>query len=80
LSPRYNLLSDTLIDSRPVRSAERVKKSCFKTLENLCVCYEGSILSSKAIKIHPVFLAGEFSISKNMHNANFTKMWLKQAF
>ena len=41
-------------DSRPARSVGRVKKkSCFKTLENLCVCYEGSILSYKVIKIHP---------------------------
>jgi len=69
-----------VVDSRPARSAGRVKKSCFKTLENDCVCYKGSILSSKVIQIHPVFLADEFSISQNTHNANFTKMWLKQAF
>jgi len=69
-----------VVDSRPARSAGRVKKSCFKTLGNFCVCYEGSILSSKVIKIHPVFFSDEFLISKNTHNANFTKMWLKQAF
>jgi len=69
-----------VVDSRPVRSAGRVKKSCFKTLENVCVCYEGSIIPSNVIKIHPVFLADESSISKNTHNANFTKIWLKQAF
>jgi len=69
-----------VVDSRPARSAGRVKKSCFKTLENFCVCYEGSVLSSMVIKIHLVFHADEFSISKNTHNANFTKIWLKQAF
>jgi len=69
-----------VVDSRPARSAGRVKKSCFKTLEKFWVCYEGSILSFKVTKIHPVLLADEFSISKNTHNANFTKIWLKQAF
>ena len=69
-----------VVDSRPARSAGRVKKSCFKTLENVCVCYEGSILSCKVIKIHPVLLADEFSISKNTQNANFAKIWLKQGF
>jgi len=44
------------------------------------VCYEGSILSFKVTKNHPVLLADEFSISENTHNANFTKIWLKQAF
>jgi len=70
-----------VVDSRPARSAGRVKKKkFFKTPENLCVCDKGSILSSKVIKNHPVLLADEFSISKNSHNANSTKMWLKQAF
>jgi len=69
-----------VVDSRPARSAGRVKKSCFKTPENLCVCDIGSILLPKVIKTHPVLLADEFSISKNTHNANFTKMWLKQVF
>jgi len=75
------MMSDFLkvVDSRPARSTGWVKKNCFKTLENVCMCYEGSILSSKVIKIRPVFLADEFSISKNTHNANFTKIWLKQA-
>jgi len=74
------LLCLKVVDSRPARSAGRVKKSCFKTLENYCVCYEGSVLSSKVIKVHPAFHADEFSISKNTYNANFTKIWLKQAF
>jgi len=68
-------------DSRPVRSAGRVKINCFNTIENFCICYEGSTLSCKqVIKIHPVLLADEFLISKNTQNANFTKIWLKQAF
>jgi len=69
-----------IVDSRPARSAERVKKSFFKTLENFRVYYEGSILSFKVIKIHPVVRADEFSISKNTHNTNITKIRLKQAF
>jgi len=69
-----------VVDSRPARSAGRVKKNCFETLENFCVCYEGSILSCKVIKIHPVLHADEFSISKNTQNANFAKIWLKQGF
>ena len=68
-----------VVDSRPARSAGRVKKVASKPL-NIFVYYEGSILSSNVIKIHPVFLADESSISKNTHNANFTKIWLKQAF
>ena len=70
-----------VVDSRPARSAgDGLKINCFKTLENLCVCYKGSMLSFKVIKVHPVLLADEFSIRKNAHNANFTKIWLKQAF
>ena len=46
------------------------------------MCYEGSILSCKFIKIHPVLLADEFSISKhakrnfyeNMDKTSFLKL------
>jgi len=69
-----------VVDSRPARSAGRVKKSCFKTLENFCVGYKGSILSSKVIQFHPVFLADEFSISKNTHNAKFYQNVAKTSF
>jgi len=69
-----------VVDSRPARSAGRVKKKLLQNPLKIFVCHKGSILSSKVIKIHPVFLADEFSISKNTHNANFTKIWLKQAF
>jgi len=69
-----------VVDSRPARSARRVKRSCFKTLENFCVCYEGSALSSKVLKIHPVFHADEFSISKNTRNAKLTKNMAKTSF
>jgi len=41
-----------LVDSRPARSAGRVKKSCLKTLGNFCECYKGSLLSFEVIKIH----------------------------
>jgi len=78
----FKLFQLKVVDSRPARPAGRVKKSCFKTLENFCVCYEGSILYTimQDHKIHPVLLANKFSISKNTQNANFTKIWLKQAF
>jgi len=77
-SRKCDVTTIKVVDSRPVRSAGRVKKVASKLLK-IFVCDEGSILSS-VIKIHPVFLADEFSISKNTHNANFTKMWLKEAF
>jgi len=66
------------LTSGPIRGTG--KKKCFKTLENFCLCYEGSALSSKVIKIHSVFHADEFSISKNTHNAKLTKIWLIKAF
>jgi len=45
LNQHYYVISQLkVVDSRPARSAGRVKKSCFKTLENVCVCYEGSII------------------------------------
>jgi len=69
-----------VVDSRPARSAGRIKNICFKTLEDVCVCYERSILSFKVIKIHPVLLADESSISKNTHNANFNKCGYNKLF
>jgi len=66
-----------VVDSRPARSAGRLKKCCFKTLENVCPYYKVSILSSKVTQIHPVLLADEFSISKNKQKANFTKNMAK---
>jgi len=69
-----------VIDLWPALSTGRVRKTCFKTLEISCICYEGSILSLKVIKIHPVLRADEFTGSKNTHNADFANMWLKQAF
>jgi len=65
---------------RPARSAGRVKEKVASKPLKIFVCYEGSILSFKATKIHPGLLADEFSISKNTHNVNFTKIWLKQVF
>jgi len=70
-----------VVDSRPARSAGRLKKSCFKTPESSCVCYKVSIFFSfKILKVHSVWLGDELKSSKNPHNANFTKIWLKQAF
>ena len=68
-----------VVDSRPARSAGRVKKIASKPLK-IFVCVTKGLLSFKVTKINPVLLADEFSISKNTHNANFTKIWLKQAF
>jgi len=68
-----------VVDLRPVRSAWRVKKVTLKPLK-ICVCYGGSTLLFKVIKIHPVLLADVLSILKNSHNANFAKILLKQAF
>jgi len=41
------------------------------------VCYKGPILSFKALGIHPVLLADEFTSSKNTYNATFAKTFLK---
>ena len=54
-----------VVDSRPALSAGRVKKSCFKTLENFCVRYEGSILSSQVIKIHRLSCGRVFDLQKH---------------
>jgi len=61
----------------PIRGTGKKKKLLQNPWKFVCVCVlqRVYILSSKVIKIHPVFLADEFSISENMQNANFTKMW-----
>jgi len=68
------------VDSRPARSAKRVRKRYFETLEIYCVCHEGSILSFYVLKIRPVMFADEFTSLKTTRNANFAKIWLKLAF
>ena len=66
-------------DSRPARSAGRVKKVAFKPLKFL-VCYEGSILLFKVLKIHPVMLAHKFTSSENTHDANFSENMANTSF
>ena len=59
------------VDSRPARSARRVKKSFFKTSASSCVCHNGFTLLFRLLIFHPVLLADEHKSTKSTHSANF---------